>query len=295
MMAIKIRSRPLRSATERSSLPVERFSVATALWLAPVAWCCGIACLLAVLVSGPLGSTASALPVVSFDNITIDTGTIPGYVWGVSNTTPILVMATLNVASGTGGIPQTWGLDANFAWSMSGTTWSGGVAPSSSLQTTGSIRATTPGYLFAPISPLNATVVSNTATLTEDANVNIGDTQFGAQDVTLASNTSATIATVQFRIAPDVRYGTYTVTFDDNPAIYGFATNNAPDFEPIPYTNGGGLITVVPEPATAAVLAGMAVAGAGYTALRWLRRRQTGGPLADGDESQPEGEAARGC
>jgi hypothetical protein len=138
-------------------------------------------------------------------------------------------------------------------------------------------------------------VVSNTATLTEDANVNIGDTQFGAQDVTLASNTSSTIATVQFQIAPNVRYGTYTFTFDDNPAVYGFASNNPPDFEPIPYTNGGGLITVVPEPATAAVLAGMAVAGAGYTALRWLRRRQTGGPLADGDESQPEGEAARGC
>jgi hypothetical protein len=249
---------------------------------------------LAVLVTGPLGSTASALPVVSFENITIDTGTIPGYIWGVSNTTPIFVTATFNVASGTGGIPLTWGLDANFAWSMSGTTWSGGPAPSSSLQTTGSIRATTPGFLFAPISPLNATVVSNTATLTEDANVNIGDTQFGAQDVTLASNTSSTIATVQLRIAPDVRYGTYTFTFDDNPALYGFSTNNPPDFDPIPYTNGGGLITVVPEPATAGVLAGMAVAGAGYIALRWRRRRHNGGLLADGDESQPEGEAARG-
>jgi hypothetical protein len=263
-------------------------------WRTPLGYCCGIACLLAVLVTGPLGSTASALPVVSFQNITIDTGTIPGYVWGVSNTTPIFVTATFNVASGTGGIPLTWGLDANFAWSMSGTTWSGGVAPSSSLQTTGSITATTLGYLFQPISPLNATVVSNTATLTEDANVNIGDTQFGAQDVTLAPNTSSTIATIQMQIAPDVRYGTYSFTFDANPAVYGFSSNNPPDFDPIPYTNGGGLITVVPEPATAGVLAGMAVAGAGYTALRWRRQRRDRGLLADGDESQPEGEAARG-
>ena len=294
MMVIKNRTLPLPAATAGNSLPPERLFPVTTLWRAPLGWCCGIACLLAVLVTGPLGSTASALPVVSFENITIDTGTIPGYVWGVSNTTPIFVTATFNVASGTGGIPLTWGLDANFAWTMSGTTWSGGPAPSSSLQTTGSITATTPGFLFAPISPLNATVVSNTATLTEDANVNIGDTQFGAQDVTLASNTSSTIATVQFRIAPDVRYGTYTFTFDDNPAIYGFATNNPPDFEPIPYTNGGGLITVVPEPATVGVLAGMAVAGAGYTALRGRRRRRDRGLPADDITIPPEGEAARG-
>jgi hypothetical protein len=294
MMANTSRGVIAGTSVAPNSLPHGCLSPPSPRWWAPVGWCCGIACLLAVLLTGPLGSTASALPVVSFQNITIDTGTIPGYVWGVSNTTPIFVTATFNVASGTGGIPLTWGLDANFAWSMSGTTWSGGVAPSSSLQTTGSITATTPGYLFQPISPLNATVVSNTATLTEDANVNIGDTQFGAQDVTLASNTSSTIATVQFQIAPNVRYGTYTFTFDDNPAVYGFASNNPPDFEPIPYTNGGGLITVVPEPATAGVLAGMAVAGAGYTALRWRRRRRDRGLLADGDESQPEGEAARG-
>jgi hypothetical protein len=294
MMANTSRGVIAGTSVAPNSLPPGCLSPPSPRWWAPVGWCCGIACLLAVLLTGPLGSTASALPVVSFQNITIDTGTIPGYVWGVSNTTPIFVTATFNVASGTGGIPLTWGLDANFAWSMSGTTWSGGVAPSSSLQTTGSITATTPGYLFQPISPLNATVVSNTATLTEDANVNIGDTQFGAQDVTLASNTSSTIATVQFQIAPNVRYGTYTFTFDDNPAVYGFASNNPPDFEPIPYTNGGGLITVVPEPATAGVLAGMAVAGAGYTALRWRRRRRDRGLLADGDESQPEGEAARG-
>ena len=283
MMANTSRGVIAGTSVAPNSLPPGCLSPPSPRWWAPVGWCCGIACLLAVLLTGPLGSTASALPVVSFQNITIDTGTIPGYVWGVSNTTPIFVTATFNVASGTGGIPLTWGLDANFAWSMSGTTWSGGVAPSSSLQTTGSITATTPGYLFQPISPLNATVVSNTATLTEDANVNIGDTQFGAQDVTLASNTSSTIATVQFQIAPNVRYGTYTFTFDDNPAVYGFASNNPPDFEPIPYTNGGGLITVVPEPATAGVLAGMAVAGAGYTALRWRRRRRDRGLLADGD------------
>ena len=294
MTTIKSRAVSLRPSVAPNPLPTERGATSLPSWRAPLGYCCGIACLLAVLVTGPLGSTASALPVVSFQNITIDTGTIPGYVWGVSNTTPIFVTATFNVASGTGGIPLTWGLDANFAWAMSGTTWSGGVAPSSSLQTTGSIRATTPGFLFAPISPLNATVVSNTATLTEDANVNIGDTQFGAQDVTLASNTSSTIATVQLRIAPDVRYGTYTFTFDDDPAIYGFSTNVPPDFDPIPYTNGGGLITVVPEPATAGVLAGMAVAGAGYIALRWRRRRRDRGLLADGDESKPEGEAARG-
>ena len=293
MMAIKSRAVSLRPSVAPNPLPTERGATSLPSWRTPLGYCCGIACLLAVLVTGPLGSTASALPVVSFQNITIDTGTIPGYFWGVSNTTPIFVTATFNVASGTGGIPLTWGLDANFAWAMSGTTWSGGVAPSSSLQTTGSITATTSGFLFAPISPLNATVVSNTATLTEDANINIGDTQFGAQDVTLASNTSSTIATVQLRIAPDVRYGTYTFTFDDNPAIYGFSTNVPPDFDPIPYTNGGGLITVVPEPATAGVLAGMAVAGAGYIALRWRRRRHNGGLLADGDESQPEGEAAR--
>ena len=294
MMAIKSRAVSLRPSVAPNPLPTERGATSLPSWRTPLGYCCGIACLLAVLVTGPLGSTASALPVVSFQNITIDTGTIPGYVWGVSNTTPIFVTATFNVASGTGGIPLTWGLDANFAWAMSGTTWSGGVAPSSSLQTTGLITATTSGFLFGPISPLNATVVSNTATLTEDANVNIGDTQFGAQDVTLASNTSSTIATVQLRIAPDVRYGTYTFTFDDNPAIYGFSTNVPPDFDPIPYTNGGGLITVVPEPATAGVLAGMAVAGVGYIALRWRRRRHNGGLLADGDESQPEGEAARG-
>ena len=294
MTTIKSRAVSLRPSVAPNPLPTEHGATSVPSWRTPLGYCCGIACLLAVLVTGPLGSTASALPVVSFQNITIDTGTIPGYVWGVSNTTPIFVTATFNVASGTGGIPLTWGLDANFAWAMSGTTWSGGVAPSSSLQTTGSITATTSGFLFAPISPLNATVVSNTATLTEDANINIGDTQFGAQDVTLASNTSSTIATVQLRIAPDVRYGTYTFTFDDNPAIYGFSTNVPPDFDPIPYTNGGGLITVVPEPATAGVLAGMAVAGAGYIALRWRRRRHNGGLLADGDESQPEGEAARG-
>ena len=293
MTTIKSRAVSLRPSAAPNPRRPEHGATSVPSWRTPLGYCCGIACLLAVLVTGPLGSTASALPVVSFQNITIDTGTIPGYFWGVSNTTPIFVTATFNVASGTGGIPLTWGLDANFAWAMSGTTWSGGVAPSSSLQTTGSIRATTPGFLFAPISPLNATVVSNTATLTEDANVNIGDTQFGAQDVTLASNTSSTIATVQLRIAPDVRYGTYTFTFDDNPAIYGFSTNVPPDFDPIPYTNGGGLITVVPEPATAGVLAGMAVAGAGYIALRWRRRRRDRGLLADGDESQPEGEAAR--
>ena len=294
MTTIKSRAVSLRPSAAPNPRRPEHGATSVPSWRTPLGYCCGIACLLAVLVTGPLGSTASALPVVSFQNITIDTGTIPGYFWGVSNTTPIFVTATFNVASGTGGIPLTWGLDANFAWAMSGTTWSGGVAPSSSLQTTGSITATTSGFLFAPISPLNATVVSNTATLTEDANVNIGDTQFGAQDVTLASNTSSTIATVQLRIAPDVRYGTYTFTFDDNPAIYGFSTNVPPDFDPIPYTNGGGLITVVPEPATAGVLAGMAVAGVGYIALRWRRRRHNGGLLADGDESQPEGEAARG-
>ena len=293
MTTIKSRAVSLRPSVAPNPRRPEHGATSVPSWRTPLGYCCGIACLLAVLVTGPLGSTASALPVVSFENITIDTGTIPGYIWGVSNTTPIFVTATFNVASGTGGIPLTWGLDANFAWAMSGTTWSGGVAPSSSLQTTGSITATTSGFLFAPISPLNATVVSNTATLTEDANVNIGDTQFGAQDVTLASNTSSTIATVQLRIAPDVRYGTYTFTFDDNPAIYGFSTNVPPDFDPIPYTNGGGLITVVPEPATAGVLAGMAVAGAGYIALRWRRRRRDRGLLADGDESQPEGEAAR--
>ena len=274
MTTIKSRAVSLRPSVAPNPLPTEHGATSVPSWRTPLGYCCGIACLLAVLVTGPLGSTASALPVVSFQNITIDTGTIPGYVWGVSNTTPIFVTATFNVASGTGGIPLTWGLDANFAWAMSGTTWSGGVAPSSSLQTTGLITATTSGFLFAPISPLNATVVSNTATLTEDANVNIGDTQL--------------------RIAPDVRYGTYTFTFDDNPAIYGFSTNVPPDFDPIPYTNGGGLITVVPEPATAGVLAGMAVAGAGYIALRWRRRRRDRGLLADGDESKPEGEAARG-
>lgn len=294
MMAIKSRAVSLRPSVAPNPLPRERGATSLPSWRTPLGYSCGIACLLAVLVTGPLGSTASALPVVSFDTITIDTGTIPGYIWGVSNTTPIFVTATFNVASGTGGIPLTWGLDANFAWAMSGTTWSGGVAPSSSLQTTGSITATTPGFLFAPIIPLNATVVSNTATITEDASVNIGDTQFGAQDVTLASNTSSTIATIQMQIAPDVRYGTYTFTFDDNPAIYGFSSNNPPNFDPIPYTNGGGVITVVPEPATVGVLAGMAVAGAGYTALRWRRRRHHGGLLADGDESQPEGEAAQG-
>ena len=294
MTTIKSRAVSLRPSVAPNPLPTERGATSLPSWRTPLGYCCGIACLLAVLVTGPLGSTASALPVVSFQNITIDTGTIPGYVWGVSNTTPIFVTATFNVASGTGGIPLTWGVDANFAWAMSGTTWSGGPAPSSSLQTTGSITATSLGYLFAPISPLNATVVSNTVTLTEDANVNIGDTQFGNQTVTLASNTSSTIATIQLQIAPDVRYGTYTFTFDDNPAIYGFSTKFPPDFEPIPYTNGGGLITIVPEPATAGVLAGMAVAGAGYIALRWRRRRHNGGLLADDNTIQPEGEAARG-
>lgn len=295
MMAIKSRAVSLPLSAAPNPPRADRRATSLPSWRTPLGYCWGIACLLAVLVTGPLGSTASALPVVSFQNITIDTGTIPGYVWGVSNTTPIFVTATFNVASGTGGIPLTWGLDASFAWAMSGTTWSGGVAPSSSLQTTGSIRATTPGYLFSPISPLNATVVSNTATITEDANVNIGDTQFGAQDVTLASNTSSTIATVQLRIAPDVRYGTYSFTFDDSPAIYGFSSNNPPDFDAIPYTNGGGLITVVPEPATVGVLAGMAVAGAGYTALRWRRRRRDRGLPVDGNAIHPEGEAARGA
>jgi hypothetical protein len=293
MMAIKSRAVSLRPSVGPNPLPTERGATSLPSWRTPLGYCCGIACLLAVLVTGPLGSTASALPVVSFDTITIDTGTIPGYIWGVSNTTPIFVTATFNVASGTGGIPLTWGLDANFAWAMSGTTWSGGPAPSSSLQTTGSITATTLGYLFEPVKPLNATVVSNTVTLTEDANVNVGSTSFS--DVTLAPNTSSTIATIQLRIAPDVRYGTYTFTFDDNPALgYGFSTNNPPDFDPIPYTNGGGVITVVPEPATVGVLAGMAVAGAGYTALRWRRRRRDRGLPVDGNAIHPEGEAARG-
>jgi hypothetical protein len=292
MMANTSRGVIAGTSVAPNSLPPGCLSPPSPRWWAPVGWCCGIACLLAVLLTGPLGSTASALPVVSFNNITIDSGTIPGYVWGVSNTTPILVTATFNVASGTGGIPQTWGVDANFAWSMSGTTWSGGVAPNSSLQTTGSINAITTGFLFEPVKPLNATVVSNTATLTEDANVNVGSTSFS--DVTLAPNTSSTIATIELRIAPDVRYGTYTFTFDDNPALYGFSTNNAPDFDPIPYLSGGGIITLVPEPATVALLAGTAVAGAGYTALRWRRRRRDRGLPADGDASHPQGEAARG-
>ena len=295
MMAIKSRAVSLRPSVAPNPLPTERGATSLPSWRTPLGYCCGIACLLAVLLTGPLGPSASASTVVQFDDITIDTGTIPGYIPGV---TAVPLVATLRVTQ-SGSSFNTEGFTTQFSWSSSGLLWSGSTLTNEYLTTSGTTavfnKVAEPGFLFQPVAPTGALVTPsaplNTNTRTFDINSNIAGPNTPAFSVPLVSSTMATIG---FTINPDVRSGQFVFTFLSNTTQFGFTEADSGDFDIIPFTNGGGLITVVPEPATAGVLAGMAVAGAGYIALRWRRRRHDRGLLADDNTIHPEGEAARG-
>lgn len=295
MMAIKSRAVALRPSVDPNALAPDRLSPPANRWRAPVVWCCGIACLLAVLLTGPLGPSASASTVVQFDDITIDTGTIPGYIPGV---TAVPLVATLRVTQ-SGSSFNTEGFSTQFSWSSSGLLWSGSTLANEYLTTSGTTavfnKVAEPGFLFQPVAPTGALVTPsaplNTNTRTFDINSNVAGPNTPAYSVPLVSSTMATIG---FTINPDVRSGQFVFTFLSNTTQFGFTEADSGDFDVIPFTNGGGMITVVPEPAAAAMLVSMAVAGAGYTALRWRRRRRDGGLPDDGHASHAEGEAARG-
>lgn len=87
------------------------------------------------------------------------------------------------------------------------------------------------------------------------------------------SFTDITIMTVRFGVSPDIKFATFDFSLNGNGPNYGFVNDQ---FGTIGFTNGGGTISVVPEPETGSIavvtFGGLVLVGG---LRRWLSRRSS--------------------
>jgi hypothetical protein len=220
------------------------------------------------LVLGSCGVAMLHTPLVATPLVSFPTYTSPTEMDG---TNPQLITLTLST-SGTDSF-DTLAFDTVLNWTVTGTTWSGNpITPD--LLTLSNFSVLANGDLFAPLNaptPLTATVTNNSSTSVGQANFIIlsnGDINTGVPYQT------SPIGTVDFTVDADVRTATFSLAFSSNPNFSFFTEPTT--FDPVPFANGGGSISVVPEPASLVGAVGLSVMGGtlAASALRMRRRRQ---------------------
>ncbi len=218
---------------------------------------CGVATLYAPSVAAPL--------------VSLPAYTSPTEMDGTNPQVFTLTMST----SGTDSF-NTLAFDAVLNWTVTGTTWSGNpITPD--LLSVSNFVATNAGDLYLPLNTPALTV-----TVTDNSSASVGQGNFiilsnGDINTGVPYQTSP-IGTVDFTVDADVRIATFALAFSSNPNFSFFTEPTT--FDPVPFDNGGGSITVVPEPASLATTAGLAAAGGtlAMSALRVRRRQAAGAP-----------------
>ena len=224
------------------------------------------------LVLGGCGVATLHMPLVAEPLVSFPTYTSPTEMDG---TNPQVITLTLST-SGTDSF-NTLAFDTVLNWTVTGTTWSGNpITPD--LLTLSNFSVLANGDLFAPLNsptPLTVTVTNNSSTSVGQANLVILSN--GDINTSVPYQTSP-IGTVDFTVDADVRIATFALAFSSNPNFSFFTEPTT--FDPVPFDNGGGSVSVVPEPASLATTAGLAAAGGtlAMSALRVRRRQAAGAP-----------------
>lgn len=205
-------------------------------------------------------SSLVATPVVSFPTYTSPTE--------MDGTNPQVITLTMST-TGTDSF-NTEGMSGRFTWTASGSTWSGNpIAPS--MLTISNINVSSVGDLFQPLTPVPTLVAQPPnganfdilpASILPTPGVPYGDSAIG---------------TIDFTVGADVRSATFTISFTENPSFSFFNDVSNPSTG-VPFSNGGGSITVVPEPMGFGNTAGLAALSTllGTSAWRLKRRRAAG-------------------
>lgn len=209
---------------------------------------------------GGFGTAAIHAPLVAATVVSFPAYTSPTEMDGTNSQVITLTMST----SGTDTF-NTLAFDAVLNWTVSGITWSGNpITPD--LLSLSTWVVTGVNDLYKPLntpSALSATVVNNSTPSAGEANFVIlsnGDLNVGVPYQT------SSIGTVNFTVAADVRAATFSLGFSSNPNFSLFTEPTT--FTGVPFSNGGGSITVVPEPAA------VALGCYALAASVWRRRRR---------------------
>lgn len=212
-------------------------------------------------------SSLVATPVVSFPTYTSPTE--------MDGTNPQVITLTMST-TGTDSF-STLAFDAVLNWTVTGTTWSGNpITPD--LVTLSNFDFTAVGDLYQPLNSPSAL----SGNVTDNSSPSVGQAQFfilsnGDINVGVPYQTSP-IGTVDFTVDADVRAATFTLAFSSNPNFSFFT--EATTVNGIPFSDGGGSVTVVPEPMGLGSAAGLAALSTllGTSAWRLKRRRAAGKP-----------------
>jgi len=225
------------------------------------------------LLLGACGAAAINAPLVATPVVSFPAYTSPTEMDGTNSQVITLTMST----SGTDTF-NTLAFDAVLNWTVSGTTWSGNpITPDLLALSTWVVTGVSD--LYTPIntpSALTATVVNNSTPSAGEANFVIlsnGDLNVGVPYQT------SSIGTVNFTVAADIRAATFSFAFSSNPNFSYFTEPTT--FNGVPFSNGGGSITVVPEPAGFVTLAALMAGSGGLAFSAWRTRRRQAAPRSD--------------
>ena len=221
------------------------------------------------LLLGACGAAAINAPLVATPLVSMPTYTSPTEMDGTNPQVITLTMST----SGTDTF-NTLAFDAVLNWTVSGTTWSGNPITPDLLSPSNWV-VTGVGDLYTPLntpSALTATIADNSSPTVGQGNFTIlsnGDVNIGVPYQT------SSIGTVDFTVNADVRAATFSFAFSSNPNFSFFTEPTT--FNGIPFSNGGGSITVVPEPAGFVTLAALTAGSGGLAFSAWRTRRRAAG------------------
>ena len=225
------------------------------------------------LLLGACGAAAMNAPLVATPVVSFPAYTSPTEMDGTNSQLITLTMSTASAPSTTDTF-NTLAFDAVLNWTVSGTTWSGNpITPDLLALSTWVVTGV--GDLYTPLntpSALSATVVNNSTPSAGEANFVIlsnGDLNVGVPYQT------SSIGTVNFTVAADVRAATFSLGFSSNPNFSFFTEPTT--FTDVPFLNGGGSITVVPEPAGFVTLAALMAGSGGLAFSAWRTRRRAAG------------------